>query len=103
MSFGTKRSTIAHKPMVLASQTSVHVPAPKHDQGPATADLVAGSRARYFTNASAFASSSALPRRLEPSELSKSVVVLLSAAAVAMCVFGVYYFLTNGSLKLGDL
>jgi hypothetical protein len=103
MSFGTKRTAVALKPMVLASQTSVYVPAPKPDQGPATSDLVAGSRARYFANASAFASTSALPRRHEPSDLSKSFVVLLSALAVAMCVFGVYYFLTNGTLKLGDL
>jgi Zn-dependent protease len=103
MSFGTKRSGSSLKPLVLATQNSLHVPASKPDQDAATVDLIAGSRARYFANASAFASTSALPRRKQPSEISETVVVLLSALAVAMCVFGVFYWLTGGTLKLSDL
>jgi hypothetical protein len=101
MSFGTKRTQVAPKPMVLATQRSLHVP--KNDQIIQMPDLVAESRARYFANADAFSSTRALPRLHEPSELSKVVTFVLSTLAIAMCVFGVYYWLTGGTLKLGDL
>jgi hypothetical protein len=103
MSFGTKQRSAVTRPMVLATQARVHAPVPPQNELPATHELVAGSRERYFTNAAAFSSTSALPRRAEPSDASKLVSIIVSALAVAMCVFGVFYWATNGTLEFPGL
>jgi hypothetical protein len=82
MSFGTKQPFAVTRPMVLATQTT---------------------RERYFTNAAAFSSTGALQRRPQASDASKFVSIILSALAVGMCVFGVYYWATNGTLELPSL
>jgi hypothetical protein len=89
--------------MVLATQARVHAPAPLQHQEQIERELIAGTRDRYFTNASAFSSTGALQRRPQASDASKFISIILSALAVGMCVFGVYYWATNGTLDISGL
>jgi hypothetical protein len=103
MSFGTKQPFAVTRPMVLATQTRVNAPTPPQHEAQIERDLIAATRERYFTNAAAFSSTGALQRRPQASDASKFVSIILSALAVGMCVFGVYYWATNGTLEIPGL
>jgi hypothetical protein len=100
MSFGTKRALTSYKPMVLATPTRVQPALTNPTPQQIERELITGARARYFSNADAFVSSTALPRRKKASEASNLVTILISTLVTALFVFGVFYWATQGTLDL---
>jgi predicted DNA repair protein MutK len=100
MSFGTKRTQTGYKPMVLATPTHIQPVAANPTPQQIERDIISGARARYFTNADAFVSSTALPRRKQSSTTSKALSIALSALVTAAFVYGIFYWATQGTLEL---
>lgn len=101
MPFGTKPRNAVPGPLVLASQAPVqtHVPV-QSDIAPTNHELVNSARARYFSNDFALSSTRAVQREPQADTGTKLVSIILSAIAVTMCVFGTFYWLTDGTMKL---
>jgi hypothetical protein len=100
MSFGTKHSKVGYKPMVLATSTRISPASTNPPPIQIEREIISGARARYFSNASTFVSSTALPRPKQVSETSKALGIALSALVTALFVFGVFYWSTQGTFEL---
>jgi hypothetical protein len=101
MSFGKKQPLGQPKPLVLATQASVFVNMQAPQVVPSPMELTSVgpiSMERRFSNAAFFGSTTALPKRVEPSATYNAVMFTLTTIAIGLFVYIVLSWATNGNL-----